>query len=91
MEWVFLGAIVFILILIIWEARVESRKRKAMTEEEWEHRERQSIGMLGAGAMGLHQILHADLEKAQAVQMDARQGMLPSAERENNKAEKEGE
>ena len=88
MEWLFLFGAALLIFLLAWGMMNENRQRKAMTEEEWEQRER-GVSLLGAGALGLHKILHADLEKAVATQEDMRQGMLPSAEHEDNRAEKE--
>jgi hypothetical protein len=85
MEWIFLGVVMLVLASVVWQMIADHASRKQMTEEEWEKRERAGGSLLGASAMGLHQIFQADMKKAAAVQEDAEQGMLPSAERENNR------
>jgi hypothetical protein len=88
MEWLVLGIIFLIVALTTWGVIADHKRRKVMTEEEWEQRER-GVSLLGAGAMGIHKILHTDLEKAAATLEDARQGMLPSAAEEHNRAKQE--
>ena len=88
MEWLFLFGAAVLIALFAWGIMNENRQRKAMTEEEWEQRER-GVSLLGAGALGLHKVLHSDLEKAVATQEDMRQGMLPSAEHEDNRAKQQ--
>lgn len=75
---ILLGVVLFFG-LIGWGIVSERKARANMTEEEWENRERQG-SLLGASVMGLDKILRPDMEKAAAVQMDRKQGMMPGGD-----------
>ncbi len=79
----YLVAIIILLLfaLMIYGLVQQSRERAAMTEEEWENRERES-SVLGAAVLGIDQVLRPELEKAAAVQEDQRQGMMPGGEQQ---------
>ncbi|HWQ31665.1 MAG TPA: hypothetical protein VNQ79_02185 [Blastocatellia bacterium] len=81
MAFIVAGIILLLFVLMIYGLVQQSRARAAMTEEEWENRERET-SLLGASVMGFDKILRPDLEKAAAVEEDQRQGMISGGERQ---------
>jgi hypothetical protein len=73
MAFIVAGIILLLFVLMIYGLVQQSRARAAMTEEDWENRERET-SLLSASVMGFDKILRPDLEKAAAVEEDQRQG-----------------
>jgi hypothetical protein len=74
-----------ILALLNWLANLK-RARAAMTEEEYQNRER-GANLIGAGLMGLDEILRPEMKRGSEFRLDAQQGHLPGGDQPGEKIE----
>jgi hypothetical protein len=76
-----------LLALMNWLANL-NRRRAAMTDEEYQNRER-GTNLIGAGLTALDEILHTDKKRAAEYLIDAQQGHLPGGDQQGEKVDDE--